>query len=178
MHTRKPERRKTESLLIAAKKLAIRKNYIKSKIDNTQQNNKCGLCGTRDDTVVHIMSECSKLAQKECKTRYDRVGMVIHWGLSEKLKFEYTIKWYMYKPDFVQENETQKVMFLPIQFNMSFFTFSFSVKQFYLTHSEAPVMELWRMWSTSSLPSLPGLLWPGEVASDRVKMGQIELFEI
>ena len=40
-----------------------------------------------------------------------------------------------------------------------------------------PVMlELWGMWSTLSLPSLPGQLWPGVVASDRVlSMGQIEL---
>ena len=30
------------------------------------------------------------------------------------------------------------------------------------------MLELWGMWSTTSLPSLPGPLWPGEVASDRV----------
>ena len=40
-----------------------------------------------------------------------------------------------------------------------------------------PVMlELWRMQSTSLLPSLPGPLWPGLVAPDRVlSMGQIEI---
>ena len=32
------------------------------------------------------------------------------------------------------------------------------------------------MWSTPSLPTLPGPLWPGVVAPDRVlSMGQIEL---
>ena len=48
-------------------------------------------------------------------------------------------------------------------------------------NGEAPVMpELWRMQSTSSLPSLPSPLWHGMVASDRVflSMGQIELFDI
>ena len=42
---------------------------------------------------------------------------------------------------------------------------------------EAPVMlELWEMWSTSSLPSLPGPLWSRVVAPDKVlSMGQIEL---
>ena len=29
-----------------------------------QQNNKCRLCGNRDETVNHIISECSQLAQK------------------------------------------------------------------------------------------------------------------
>ena len=30
------------------------------------------------------------------------------------------------------------------------------------------MLELWEMQSTPSLPSLPGLLWPGVVTSDRV----------
>ena len=39
------------------------------------------------------------------------------------------------------------------------------------------MLELWGMRSTPSLPSLPGSLWPGVVASDRVLfMGQIEMF--
>ena len=38
------------------------------------------------------------------------------------------------------------------------------------------MLELWRMWSTPSLPSLPGPLLPGVVAPDWVlPMGQIEL---
>ena len=42
---------------------------------------------------------------------------------------------------------------------------------------EVPVMvELWRMQSTPSLPSLPGPLWPGVVAPNRdLSMVQIEL---
>ena len=33
---------------------------------------------------------------------------------------------------------------------------------------EVPAMlDLWGMWSTPSLPSLPGPLWPGVVAPDR-----------
>ena len=44
---------------------------------------------------------------------------------------------------------------------------------------EAPVMlEFWGMRSTFSLPSLPGQLWPGVEAPNRVlSMGQIELFD-
>ena len=29
------------------------------------------------------------------------------------------------------------------------------------------MLELWGMWSTPLLPSLPGLLWPGVVAPDK-----------
>ena len=38
------------------------------------------------------------------------------------------------------------------------------------------MMELWGMRNTPSLPSLPGQLWPGVLAPDRVpSMGEIEL---
>ena len=41
------------------------------------------------------------------------------------------------------------------------------------------MLEFWEMWSTSLLPSLPGLLWPGVVAPGSVlSMGQIEVFDI
>ena len=45
------------------------------------------------------------------------------------------------------------------------------------TDGKVPVMlKLWGMWSTPSLPSLPGPLRPGVVTPDRVlSMGQIEL---
>ena len=45
---------------------------------------------------------------------------------------------------------------------------------------EALVMpELWGMWGTPSLPLLPGPLWPGVVAPEKVlSKGQIELFDI
>ena len=68
----------TESLLIAAQNNAIRTNHIKARIDKTQQTSKCRLCSDRDETINHIISECSKLAQKEYKTRHDWVSKVIH----------------------------------------------------------------------------------------------------
>ena len=74
-------KRKTESLQIAAQTNAVRTNHIKPRIDKTQQNSR--LCGNRDETINHI-SECSKLAQKEYKTRHDLVGKVIHWEMCKK----------------------------------------------------------------------------------------------
>ena len=56
-------RRETESFLIAAQNNATRTNHIKARVDKTQ-NSKCRLCD-RDETINHIISKCSKLAQKE-----------------------------------------------------------------------------------------------------------------
>ena len=71
-------KRETENLPIAAQNNAIRTSHIKERIDKTQQNNLCWLCGDRDETINHIINECSKLAQKEYKTRHDWVGKVVH----------------------------------------------------------------------------------------------------
>ena len=102
-------KRETESLLIAAQNNAIRTNQIKARIVKMQQNRKCRLCGDRDETINHIISECSKLAQKESKTRHDSVSKVIHWEMCKKLKFGHTNKWYMHNPEAVQENDTHKL---------------------------------------------------------------------
>ena len=77
-------KKETESLLITAQDNAIRTNHIKARIDKMQQNSKCRLCGDRDETINHIISECSKLAQKEYKARNDWFGKVINWEMCRK----------------------------------------------------------------------------------------------
>ena len=78
-------KRETESLLIAAQNNAVRTNHIKARIDKTQQNSKCRLCGDRDERINHIISECSKLAQKESKTRHGWVGRGSTGGCARNL---------------------------------------------------------------------------------------------
>ena len=67
-------KRETKSLLITAQNNAIRTNYVKAKLDKTRQNSRSRLCGDRDETINHIISECNKLAQKEYKTWHDLDG--------------------------------------------------------------------------------------------------------
>ena len=91
-------KKETEFLLIAAQDNAVRTNHIKGRIDKMQQNSKCRLCGDWYGTINHIISECSKLAQKEYTTRHDWVGKVIHWEMCKKFKFDHTHKCYMHHP--------------------------------------------------------------------------------
>ena len=80
-------KREIESLRIATQNDAIRTNHIKTRIDKTHQNSKCGLCGDRDESINNIISEYSKLAQKEYKTRHDWVGKMIHREMCKKFKW-------------------------------------------------------------------------------------------
>ena len=93
---------------MAAQNSIIRTNHIKARIDKTQQNSKCRLCGDRDETINHIISECNKLVLKEYKTRHDWVGKVIQWEMCKK--FVHTNKWYMHNSAPVLENDTQTPM--------------------------------------------------------------------
>ena len=53
---------------IAAQNNAIMTNYIKAKIVNTQQNNRCRLCSDTDEMFDYIVNKYSKLAAKEQMT--------------------------------------------------------------------------------------------------------------
>ena len=68
------------------------------------------LCGDRDETINHIISECSRSTQKEYKMRHDWVGKVIHWEMCKKFKIDHTNKWYMLNPAPVLENDTHKLL--------------------------------------------------------------------
>ena len=72
-------KKEAETLLIAEQNNVIRTNHSKAKIDKTQQNSKYGLCCDIDETINHIICECSKLAEKEYKTITNWLGRVIHW---------------------------------------------------------------------------------------------------
>ena len=98
-------KRETESLLIIAHNIAVKTNYIKAKIDNLQPNNNCWLCGNKDETVYHMISNCSKLTEKENKTRHDWVGKLIHWELCKRLKFDHSTK-----PELILENKTHSIL--------------------------------------------------------------------
>ena len=56
-----------------------------------------------------MVSEYSKLTQKNNKSRHDWASKGIYWKLCKRLKFDHTNKWYIHKPEPVQENETPKI---------------------------------------------------------------------
>ena len=62
----------TESLIFTAQEQAIRTNVIKGKIDKLQQETKCRMSSTANETINHIVSECPKLAQRERDTEKER----------------------------------------------------------------------------------------------------------
>ena len=100
----------TEALICSAQEQSIRTNYIKYNIDKTAESPLCRMCGTRNETISHIVSEYDKLAQKEYKRRHDSVGRYVHWQFCEKLGFNRARLWYEHKPESVIENANFKIL--------------------------------------------------------------------
>ena len=63
-------KRETESLLSAAQKQPLNGNSV-GKFYHNDVSDKCRLYGTHVENVLHIVSGCSMLAQKDYKRRHD-----------------------------------------------------------------------------------------------------------
>ena len=99
----------TESLLLAAQEQAFNTNSVR-KIYHKDVSNKCRLCGTHLKNVLHIVSGCSMLAQKEYKRRYDKVCLNIHWTLCKTYGVKVCERWYELKVESVIENNVVKIL--------------------------------------------------------------------
>ena len=71
-------KRVTEVLIVAAQNQSIRTNLVKAKIDKSQGDSLCRVCRKVDKSIYHIVSGCSKLAQKGNKRTHDNLGKIVH----------------------------------------------------------------------------------------------------
>ena len=100
----------TEALLCAAQEQAIRANCVKHHINKTSESPFCILYGKKCGSVQRLVSECEKLAKKECKRRHDNVAKKVHWDLCKKHGLEHTENWHEHVPEGVVENEEVKAL--------------------------------------------------------------------
>ena len=100
----------TETTRCGALEQASRTNYTKNRIDETLENPLCRMCGESRETVEHIICECKKLAQHECKRRHDTVAILVHWKLCRKHNLDRKEKWYEHCPEGAVEDEDVKLV--------------------------------------------------------------------
>ena len=100
----------TESLIMAAQEQALATNLMTARVYQTQEKSKCRMCRRVDENINHIVSECSKLTQREYKRRHDWVGKKIHWEVCKKEGFAVNEKWHEHVPEPVLENDGCKIL--------------------------------------------------------------------
>ena len=58
---------------MAAQNQSIRTNLVKARTDKSQRDSLCRVSRKVDESIDHIVSGCSNLAQKECKRNHDSI---------------------------------------------------------------------------------------------------------
>ena len=76
-------KKETEGFIMAAQDQALRTNTIRAKIDKTTEDSKCRLCKEKEESVDHLVSACSKIAQTDYKERHNKVATMLHWNLQK-----------------------------------------------------------------------------------------------
>lgn len=103
-------KKETEGLILAAQDQSLPTRNYKVTIMKEQGSKMCRMCGVRDETVMHILSECEKLAQGDYKKRHDRVASIIHWNLCSNHGFKRADNWFDHHAEPVMENERVKIL--------------------------------------------------------------------
>ena len=103
-------KKETEGLITAAQDQSLRTNVMKARIEKANVSPMCRMCNKAEETVFHIVSECSKMAQTEYKGRHDKLAKVIHWDLCKKYGVKVLAKWYDHVPEKVVENDQVKIL--------------------------------------------------------------------
>ena len=85
--------RETEELIFTAQEQALTTNVMRAKIFHLDHSSLCRLCNSADETVDHLISSFSYIAQTEYKKHHDQVARFIHWKLAELHRFDVVSQW-------------------------------------------------------------------------------------
>ena len=81
-------KKETESTIVTAQDQILCTRNFRNVVYGENTQSVCRVCGAADETVAHIVSECSKIAQNEYKqVRHDNIAKMLHWKLCEKSGF-------------------------------------------------------------------------------------------
>ena len=84
-------------MITASQDQALRTNAIKAKVEKQNLSPLCRMCGEKDESMGHLVGECSKIAQAEYKHRHDNVARMFHWNIAHSYGLDVSSKWYEHK---------------------------------------------------------------------------------
>ena len=99
-----------EGYLFAAQEQAITTNVMNKKIFKLSVSPLCRLCHSADETIDHLISSCSYIAQTQYKKRHDLVASYVHWNLAKIAGFYVHEQWWKHVPEKVLDNSDWKIL--------------------------------------------------------------------
>jgi hypothetical protein len=99
----------TEALIMAAQEQALNTRAITAKIYHTNQDPRCRMCMTHNETVAHLVSGCSKLAGTAYMERHNNVASIVYRAVCSAYDVETPRDWQAL-PEKVVQNNRAKVL--------------------------------------------------------------------
>ena len=99
----------TEGYVFAAQEQTLRTRFFCATIEREDVDPKCRVCCKEVESVGHVASGCSGLAQREYRRRHDRMGLRVYWELCRKYGIKSADVWYKEVPDEVRMSEDGEI---------------------------------------------------------------------
>ena len=94
---------------MAGQEQALNTKTEAHEIYHTEQDPRCRLCKQHTETVVHIISGCSKLAGTEYTKRHNNVALIVYRAICGKYNLEHSKDWWV-EPEKVLRNDHAKIL--------------------------------------------------------------------
>ena len=95
----------TEGFIFAAQEQALPTNWLKARFSSDRGNLMCRKCGSKVETVTHLVSSCSSLSQYHYRKRHDKMGLKVYMELCKLYGLKSSEKWYLETPEKVRTSE-------------------------------------------------------------------------
>ena len=95
----------TEAYVCAAQENALRTRKYCASILKEDCKEECRMCGDYPETVGHLVSACTKLAQTEYRRRHDKMGLRVYWEVCGVYGLKRSERWHLEVPDGVRKSD-------------------------------------------------------------------------
>ena len=101
--------KRTEGFACAAQENALKTKCLAATVYGEGDDKTCRMCGEGVETVGHLISACTVMAQREYRRRHDKMGLRIYWELCGKYGIDRRERWFEETPDAVRVRKDGKV---------------------------------------------------------------------
>ena len=96
--------KRTEGFVCAAQEDVIYTRHYCASVAHMDVEDKCRMCGEPGESVRHLVSGCTMLAQREYKRRHDTMGLRVYWEVCGNLGLKRSEKWHQEVPEGVRKS--------------------------------------------------------------------------
>ena len=97
-----------EGSICATQEQASRTRCLRATIEKEKIDVNCRRCRKVTETVQHLASGCSTLAQSDYRKRHDRMGLRVYWEVCKKYGVKCARRWYEEVPEEVRVSKDRK----------------------------------------------------------------------